>query len=182
MRKSPDWRILALSFALDRRFILLNWNTSPSHYSGTHRAMTWIFQTLAHFIYFIARSIQLKDSVRGDLIILMNTKINIVTCIFNECSWFIIAHEEEIWDPTPNKIFRRINSFANQSIIDIMILSRGLKTCWPGEFWIQSQAFIHALEYYLPTINVALGQKMYIGRVAPGTKGTYTGQPSASVV
>ena len=156
--------------------------TIPLQWNSRSRAMTWIFQTLAHFIYFIARSIQPKDSVRGDLIILMNTKINIVTCIFNECSWFIIAHVEEIWDPTPNKIFRRINSFANQSIIDIMILSRGLKTCWPGGFWIQSQAYpwssLHTSPGILFTDNQRRPWSKNVHR--PGCP-RYTGQP-ASVV
>ena len=104
-----------------------------------------------HTSYFIAPSIQIEDSVPYHFDEYKDKYCK--TCIFNECSWFIIAHEEEIWDPTPNKIFRRINSFANQSIIDIMILSRGLKTCWPGGFWIQSQAFILALEYYSTAIN-----------------------------
>ena len=152
-RKSPDWRILALSFALDRRFILLNWNTSPSHYNGTRGAMKWIFQTFAHILLHRSFNSARRQCPRIPYHFDEYQDKYCKTCIFNECSWFIIAHEEEIWDPTPNKIFRRINSFANQSIIDIMILSRGLKTCWPGGFWIQSQAFILALEFYSTAIN-----------------------------
>ena len=80
------------------------------------RAIKWIFQIFAHHPCFLFQSSLNKDCVRRDLIKLMYSEINILYLVFSMNVLNLSLLIEEIWDLTLNKIFRRINRFANQSI------------------------------------------------------------------